>query len=65
MADSYYVCSLSEDDIEKARDELHEEPAERLGAVESLVEWIQREPWITSPTGYIFFELNMRHVLLC
>ena len=55
MADSYYVCSLSEDDIEKARDELHEEPAERLGAVESLVEWIQREPWITSPTGYIFF----------
>ena len=46
-----YVCSLSEKTIEKAKKELNEDPKERLGAVQALREWIEREPWITSPTG--------------
>lgn len=46
-----YVCSLSEKSIKKAQKELNEEPKERSGAVQALREWIEREPWITSPTG--------------
>ena len=45
------MCSLSEKTIKKAKKELNEEPKERLGAVQALREWIEREPWITSPTG--------------
>ena len=46
-----YVCSLSEKTIKKAKKELNEEPKERLGTVQALREWIEREPWIKSPTG--------------
>ena len=45
------MCSLSEKTIKKAQEELNEDPNERLGAVQALREWIEREPWITSPTG--------------
>ena len=51
MAEAKYACSLSEKSIRKANEELHEEPDERLSTVQSLREWIEREPWITSPTG--------------
>ena len=46
-----YVCSLSEQTLKKAKKELNEDPKEREGALQTFREWIEREPWITSPTS--------------
>ena len=46
-----YVCSLSEESIKKAKEELNEDPKERLGALQSLREWTDTQPWINTPTG--------------
>ena len=51
MAADQYSCSLSEKTLIKAKDELHEDPDERLGSVRTLREWTEREPWITAPSG--------------
>ena len=51
MLDTEYVCTLKARDLKKAKDELNEDPKQRLGAVQSLREWVQREPWINAPTG--------------
>ena len=51
MLDTEYVCTLTSTDLKKAKDELNEDPKQRLGAVQSLREWVQREPWINAPTG--------------
>lgn len=48
-----YVCGLDEQSQEKARKELNEDPKERLGAVQTLKEWIRQQNWIRSPTGKI------------
>ena len=53
MTDDNYRCSLSETDLQKAKDELREEPGERLGSVQTLIEWIERELWITAPKGNV------------
>ena len=51
MPETSYVCSLSEKSIKKAKKELNEDPKERNGAVQTLKEWIEREPWLHAPTG--------------
>ena len=51
MADETYRCSLSEKSLKKAEKELNEDAKERLGAVQALREWIEREPWISAPTS--------------
>ena len=52
MSDEGYKCSLTENSLQKAKDELGEDPDERLGAVQTLRERIQREEWINAPTGW-------------
>ena len=49
-----YKCSLCEKSIKKAQKELNEDPKERLGAVETLREWTEREPWINAPRDPCF-----------
>jgi len=51
MADSNYVCTLDERTLEKAKKELHEDPKDRLNAVDALRTWIQQQPHITFQTG--------------
>ena len=49
MTDSY-VCTLSADALEKAKRELNEDPANRLGAVQTLREWIEQQPHLVCDT---------------
>ena len=51
MSDAEYVCTLRGNSLQKAREELGEDPDERLGAVQTLREWAEREQWINAPTG--------------
>lgn len=46
-----YVCTLTEASLKKAKEELNEDPKERLGAVEALRKWVLEQPHIKSPTG--------------
>ena len=50
MADDY-VCTLDEKTLEKAKKELNEDPKNRLGAVQTLREWIQQQPHLHCKTG--------------
>ena len=59
MSSVIYTCALSDKSLQKAKDELHEDPAERLGAVQTLKEWIDREPWITAPSGILNISLRL------
>ena len=51
MSDADYVCSLDEKSIKKAKEELGEDPKERLGAVQSFREWILQQKHIKCDTG--------------
>ncbi|KAL5022514.1 hypothetical protein ScPMuIL_001669 [Solemya velum] len=53
-ADDNYVCSLDSASEKKAREELHEDPKERLGAVQALRTWVNERTWIHSPTDTLF-----------
>ncbi len=46
-----YVCTLSERDLQKAKDELHEDPKERESQVETFRKWIKQQTHLQSPTG--------------
>ena len=48
--DSDYVCTLDEATIKKAKDELNENPQDRLAAVKALRDWIREQPHISYPT---------------
>ena len=50
-----YKCTLCEKSVKKARKELNEDPKERLGAVETLRDWTEREPWMNAPRDPKFF----------
>ena len=50
MADDY-ECTLDAASIKKAKDELNEDPADRLDAVKALREWLLKQPHITSRSG--------------
>ena len=46
-----YVCTLTKESLKKAKNELNEDPKERLGAVETFRKWILDQPHIKCPTG--------------
>lgn len=46
-----YVCTLDEKSIKKAKDELNEDPKERLSAVNTFKNWILEQPHLICPTG--------------
>jgi len=48
--ESDYVCTLDEASIKKAKDELNEDPKERLGAVNALRQWILAQPHLQCST---------------
>ena len=45
-----YVCTLSPQALEKAKRELNEDPANRLGAVQTLREWVEQQPHLVFDT---------------
>jgi hypothetical protein len=51
VSDTEYVCSLDAASAKKAKDELNEDPKNRIGAVETFRQWIKQQPHITCPTG--------------
>ena len=51
MATAEYVCSLNEKSVKKAKKELHEDPKQRIGAVETFRTWIQQQKHIRCETG--------------
>ncbi|KAL3860411.1 hypothetical protein ACJMK2_010535 [Sinanodonta woodiana] len=59
MADKYQ-CSLDKASILKAREELHEIPEERLGALHTFKDWIQQQPWLKPPTDSSFLTNFLR-----
>ena len=50
MADEY-VCTLTKEAEAKAKKELNEDPKERIGAVQTLRDWINQQPHLTAGTG--------------
>lgn len=48
--DADYVCSLDAATLKKAAEELHEDPKNRLGAVQTFREWILQQKHIKCPT---------------
>ena len=48
-----YICELSPASLSKAKKELSEDPKERLGAVQTLREWILQQKHMTCNTGEI------------
>ena len=47
--DADYVCTLDEATIKKAKDELNENPQDRLAAVKALRDWIKDQSHIKCP----------------
>lgn len=59
MTDSY-VCPLSEKSLKKAKEELSEDPKERLSAMNTFKNWILEQPHITCPTDPVFLLAFLR-----
>jgi len=51
VSDSDYVCMLTDESAKKAKDELNEDPKNRLGAVQTFRELVLQQPHIKCPTG--------------
>jgi len=51
VSDDDYVCTLDEKSLKKAKDELNEDPANRLGSVQKFRELVLQQPHIKCPTG--------------
>jgi len=51
VSDSDYVCTLTDESAKKAKDELNEDPKNRLGAVQKFRELVLQQPHIKCPTG--------------
>lgn len=49
--DDEYVCTLDDASLLKAKEELYEDPKNRLGAVSTFREWVLQQKHITCPTG--------------
>ena len=63
-----YVCTLDEKSLKKAKEELKEDPKNRLGAVDTFRQWVLQQPHIKCPTGrshqeYFFNEDLSRFVI--
>ena len=51
VSDADYVCTLDDKSAKKAKDELNEDPKNRLSAVQKFRELILQQPHIKCPTG--------------
>lgn len=59
--DAAYVCSLDERSVKKAKEELHEDPADRIAAVKAFRNWIyEQKDWLRSPIGTKFLLAFLR-----
>ena len=47
--DANYVCTLDQVSVKKAKEELNENPQDRLAAVKALRDWIKEQPHIKCP----------------
>ena len=56
MADDTFTCSLDDQSVLKAKRELHEDPKERLSAVNTLRDWIHQRNWLKTPTGIVIIQ---------
>jgi len=54
VSDADYVCTLNENSLKKAKDELKEDPKNRLGAVQKFRELVLQQPHIKCPTGWLY-----------
>jgi hypothetical protein len=54
ISDADYECTLTENSVKKAKEELNEDPNNRLGAVKTFREWILQQPHIKCPTDTRF-----------
>ena len=52
MAENYH-CTLTEDSLKKAKEELHEDPKERLSSVSTFKDWITTQTHIKCGGGTI------------
>ena len=46
-----YVCTLDEATLQKAKEELNEDPKERASQIETFRQWVKSQPHLTSRTG--------------
>ena len=46
-----YVCTLDTETLEKAKNELNEDPKERASHIETLRKWCKEQPHLNSRTG--------------
>ena len=54
-----YVCTLTDASAKKAKDELNENPSDRMAAVQSFREWIEQQKHIKCITSiYHLFNMN-------
>ena len=51
MADDKYVCTLSDQALKTAKEELNENPNDRLSSVQKLREWVEQQLHLTCRTG--------------
>jgi len=51
VSDADYVCTLNDKSAKKAKDELNEDPKDRLGSVQKFRELVLQQPHIKCPTG--------------
>jgi len=63
VSDADYVCTLDEQSAKKAKEELNEDPADRLGAVQKFRELVLQQPHIKCPTGIDTCNVSV-HVLV-
>jgi len=51
VSDADYVCTLDEKSAKKAKDELNEDPKNRLSSLQKFRELVLQQPHIKCPTG--------------
>ena len=54
------MCTLDEKSLKRAKEELKEDPKNRLGAVEAFRKWILEQPHIKCPTGLFCLPVFLR-----
>jgi len=52
VSDDDYVCTLTDESLKKAKDELNEDPKDRLTAVRKFRDLVLQQPHIKCPTGF-------------
>lgn len=60
VSDADYVCTLNDKSAKKAKDELNEDPKDRLGSVQKFRELVLQQPHIKCPTDISFLLTFLR-----